>query len=187
MSEIHFVFQREVLLFSKISISRRTHTLCKLMQTVWHILKFLGYSCYNSDAQELSFQQTGIFSAAESWWPVCKLKRTSDLQAVWLCFSKDTFICRYKHGNSVRMIWSGLCSDHEWLHADVYSKDPAALYKHPTCSTFVFLLFYSVAHLSLSHPTAMSFSVTGRCSMHFCIWVDLTSSMCIQFTNNNLV
>lgn len=175
--------RREVLLFSKISVSRGTHTL----QKVWHILKFLCYSCYNSGAHELPFQQTGIFSAAESWWPVRELKCTSGLQADWLCFSKDTFICRYKHGNSVRMIWLGLCSDHEWRHADVYSKEPLASYKHPTCSTFVFLLFHSVAPLPVSHPTAISFSVTDRRSFHFYIWVDLTSSMCTLFTNNNLV
>lgn len=157
------------------------------MQIVWHILKCLCYSCHNSGAQELSFQQTSIFSAEESWQPVRELKRTSGLQADWLWFSKDTFICRYRHGNSVRIIWLGLCSDHECLHADVYNKDPAALYKHSTRSTFVSILFCSVAYLPVSHPTATSFSVTDRCSFHFYIWIDVTSSMCTLCTNINLV
>lgn len=134
-----FIFfpERGIIIFQNFNFKKNSYTQCKPMQTVWHILKFLCYSCYNSGAQELSFQQTGIFSAAESWWPVRELKRTSGLQAEWLWFSKDTFICRYRHGNSVRIIWLGLSSDHEWLHADVYSKEPAALYKHPTRSTFV--------------------------------------------------
>lgn len=112
---------------------------------------------------------TGIFSAAESWWLVRELKRTSGLQTDWPCFSEDTFLCRYGHGNSVRIIRLGLCSDREWLRADVYSEGPAALYKHPTRSTFVSILFHSVAY----HPTAVPFSATdGGAVFTFTIWAE---------------
>lgn len=92
--------ERGTIIFQNFNFKKNSYTQCKLMQTVWHILKFLCYSCYNSGAQELSFQQTGIFLAAESWWPVRELKRTSGLQADWLCFSKGAFICTYRHGKS---------------------------------------------------------------------------------------
>lgn len=60
----YILFSRREVLFSKnFNFKKNSYTQCNLMQTVWHILKFLCYSCYNSAAQELSFQQAGIFSA----------------------------------------------------------------------------------------------------------------------------